>query len=193
MPVEHLLYSLPIDSYVLQYASYYLTCAAGSTDPLAVPVTAMTSSMNGLRAAVEQIQAECPTDANVIASSNSAAAVSDILNTLRTSKTCEPIQTTLLAGLNDGLCKNVYSGFFGVWLAFFVSLPCLYVVLATSAVIYEYFNVKYWCAAEANAHLLTWQTVPKDKDAETETGSQVPQTDDARINELSVETGTKEV
>lgn len=153
----------------------------------------MTTSMNGLRAAVEQILAACPSDTNVIAAANSADAVTAVLNTLRNAKTCQPIQTSLLSGLNDGLCANVYSGFFGVWLAFFVSLPCLYVVLATSAVIYEYFDIKYWGAAEANAHLLTWQTVPKEKDADTETGSLSPQTDDPRINELSVETGTKEM
>lgn len=189
-----MLYSLPIDSYVSQYATYYLTCSVNAADPLSGQVTDMTALYNRLLTGVQDISVLCPTDTDVASSLSAVREVDTYLTSIRNSRGCTGIQTTLLASLNDGICTNVYNGFFGVWLAFFVALPCLYVVLATAAVVYEYFNVKYWSAAEANAHLLTWQTdPPKEKDAETDTASLPPQAEDPRINELSIETGTKEV
>ena len=148
--------SLPLGGQLYQYAKYYVTCA--TTDPLAQPASDVGSSLSSLASNLAPIVTACVGDAAVASAQAGSVAANARLVDLNTFRACPVIQSKIIASLGDGVCKNVFSGFFGVWLCFFCSLPCLFITLATAAVIYEYFDVKYWMAAEANAHLLTWQT-----------------------------------
>jgi hypothetical protein len=163
-PYTNMLKSLPPGENLFQYAQYYVTCA--SLDPLAKSTGDLSSSLGSLTSNLDTIKAACPNDNDVLAAVARGADMVASLATINTSRDCPNIQTKIIASLGDGLCKNVFNGFFGVWLCFFVSLPCFFVVLATASVLYEYFDVKYWMAEKANAHLLTWQTTELPKEPE---------------------------
>lgn len=172
-PYVNMLKSLPPGENLFLYARYYVTCA--STDPLAQSSSDLQTSLSSLVANLQTISNSCPADdANVKEAVARGAIVTANLASINANRVCPVIQAKIIASLGDGLCKNVFNGFFGVWLCFFVALPCFFVVLATASVIYEYFDIKYWGAAEANAHLLTWQTTELPKEPEPVLEKQEP-------------------
>jgi hypothetical protein len=163
-PYVNMLKSLPPGENLFQYARYYVDCTA--VDPLAESTKNLAASLGSLTSNLETIKAACPGDNDVLAAYAKGLEAAASLVAIDTNRSCPVISEKIVASLGDGLCKNVFNGFFGVWLCFFVSLPCFFVVLATAAVIYEYFDVKYWLAEKANAHLLTWQTTELPKEPE---------------------------
>lgn len=165
-PYVNMLKSLPKGENLYQYSQYYVTCSPLVVDPLAQSTTDLASSLSSLVGNLETIRQSCPADPDVLRAVALAGSASQNLVDINALRVCPAIQTKLLASVGDGLCKDVFNGFFGVWLCFFVCLPCFFVTLATASVIYEYFDIKYWGAAEANAHLLTWQTTELPKEPE---------------------------
>ena len=166
-PVGNLLASLPASTNLGTYAQYYLTCARNATDPLAQSYAAITTSISNLNTNMAPIVTACPDDRGVATASASLAAARILSNAFGTFKDCPAIQAPLI-GTFEEICVKPFNGFFGVWIAFFVALPCLYAMVAVSSVLYEYFDPKFWEAKAANAHLMTYQDNVKDVDTEAD-------------------------
>ena len=166
-PVDNLLASLTASTTLGTYAQYYLTCSATATDPLAQSYAAITASLSDLSNNMRPIVAACPNDDGVTSASASLAAARILSDAFGSFKDCPAIQTPLI-GTFEEICVKPFNGFFGVWICFFVALPCLYAMVAVSSVVYEYFDPKFWEAKAANAHLMTYQDNVKEVDTEAD-------------------------
>jgi hypothetical protein len=166
-PIENLLSTLTPETKLGTYAQYYLTCASGVTDPLATSYAAITTSLSDLKNNMTPIVTACPDDAGVTAASKSLAAAGILSDAFNSFKSCPAIQGPLI-GTFEEICVKPFDGFFGVWICFFVALPCLYAMVAVSSVLYEYFDPKFWEAKAANAHLMTYQDNEKEVDTVAE-------------------------
>jgi hypothetical protein len=166
-PTQNLLSTLTSETNLGTYAQYYLTCASSATDPLATSYAAITKSLSDLKNSMTSIVTACPDDAGVTAASKSLAAAGVLSDAFNTFKSCPAIQGPLI-GTFEEICVKPFDGFFGVWICFFVALPCLYAMVAVSSVLYEYFDPKFWEAKAANAHLMTYQDNEKEVDTVAE-------------------------
>ena len=166
-PVDSLLKSLTSSTKLGDYAQYYLTCSSTAFDPLASSYAAITSSVSDLSNNLGPIVTACPGDEGVSSASASLAASRILSDAFGTFKDCPALQTPLINTFEE-ICVKPFNGFFGVWICFFVALPCLYAMVAVSSVLYEYFDPKFWEAKAANAHLMTHQDVVKEADPAVE-------------------------
>ena len=65
------------------------------------------------------------------------------MNKLTEQLKCENISFIFLQIIEINLCNNIFNGFYGLWIIFFLVSGCLYGLIVVACLLYEYFN-EYW-------------------------------------------------
>ena len=89
--------------------------------------------------------------------------------------TCPPLQTTLNALINEGLCTNIPTGLFTVWLSMSAFAFMLFFLNFTTGILYRYFDPIMWNIGSSKFVLLPFAETnevlfDQDEPAAAETG-----------------------
>ena len=127
---------------------YYLTC--NGHDPVRSMVTKSTKYTAELVHKLNQMldsgyaPPQCSNNINISTALTLTANITADLNVYFNYLTCPPLQSTLNALINEGLCTNIPTGLFTVWLSMSAFAFMLFFLNFTTGILYRYFDPIMW-------------------------------------------------
>lgn len=145
-PTANLLKSMPKDSDLRNIASYYATCIGNNTlqhdiDSGTSSLTAMNSSLTMLLTPPYIPTQNCPGNHDIQSLQGTMNYISYAVDGIELDLTCSPIQEIWFAMMNEGFCKNLYTGIFYIWGSQLVTSFFLFLLMVTMSMIYQYFDI----------------------------------------------------
>ena len=148
-PISNLEYSLPAGN-VAKFVTFYSSCSDGDESPFMQYIAMAYYFSNIMSVSLTEIQNNCPVDAYVIEAATILQNIIDNIELLNNDSKCNTIQSSLLQAVNHGICQHAYNGFYTLWLAYLISALTLLLTCATTCLLFEYLETKYWFLSEEN-------------------------------------------
>jgi hypothetical protein len=140
---------------------YYSTCKG--TDPFDASLTKVSTGALDFKSkfftpfdssSSASFDSQCTANAHqsyggeITAASN---AIADSINVVNMQTDCEPLNTVYEKFLNQGLCGNLFTGFFDVWMCISLTSVAIYFLMCFTSVMWQYFG-KAWKLRPDNVH-----------------------------------------
>lgn len=140
-PTGYILQIFPAGSSLRDIMAYYTQCTG--TNPFEDDID---SAQENAQDAIDQIVTLSAYSCNFNAVQS---ALSDVVNTQVDIISgelidCAPLANIYTGIMNDSICGSLFSGFFTVWVASFLTSACLFFSMCFAAILYQYFPPEFW-------------------------------------------------
>lgn len=132
---------------------YFSQCTA--EDPFQGYLTTLEDSLDAARSDVETFGNDCKSDGSITSNYD---AITDAVGDVKKETSCISLHEIYDTFFNDAVCNNSFDGVYKIWLIAFVCTICLFFILVSSCIIWQYFDVPgAWKLRPRDTHTGTHQ------------------------------------
>jgi hypothetical protein len=126
---------------IRNFLSFYTSCVG--VDVIGNSLKSAMSAINQIKERLQQVQSngQCLNDQGIAAMQNGLSQISNIAANIESNLSCPNIRSLWFNLVNTGVCKNLYIGFYSIWISQLVTSFFVLLTILMASFAYQYFSI----------------------------------------------------